>query len=325
MTTALVFGDIESATRGTSYAATIAPFKRTRNGRAAFMAIKGQHAGPAMWDKEVRKCQDLLLNRKFTGGTTFPLEKFLSQHRAAYVSLQRCAENVPVELPNERTRVKYLIDNIEVNDSDVKAAIAAIKMDDREGGLRSDFERSVALLLPVDPVAKRQKGKRTAAEISTTNGKVKTSRGGKTGVELRYYTPKEFAKLSEEEKTELRELRVAAKKGKQTSSTSKKNAKFRASVVKAAVKQIREEEEEKAEKASTIDAITGILKLNASSVTSAAKGSGDRKPSATAAQLPAKKVQWDGEVDDQCEVAAAKLFALMNSKMSGGRQGGKGN
>ena len=99
---ASVFDDIEVATRGTKFAPTIAPFKRSRDCRGAFLALKKQHAGAAMWDKEVREWQDFLLNRKWTGGTNFTLDRFLSQHRAAYVSLQRCAENVQVEVPNER-------------------------------------------------------------------------------------------------------------------------------------------------------------------------------------------------------------------------------
>ena len=47
---AAVFDDIETATRGTKFAPSIAPFKKARNGRAAFLALKEQHAGKAMWD-----------------------------------------------------------------------------------------------------------------------------------------------------------------------------------------------------------------------------------------------------------------------------------
>ena len=149
-------------------------------------------------NKEVRSSQDFLLNRKFTGGTTLTLERYLSQHRAAYVSLQRCAENVDIEIPNERSRVGYLIENIECSDADVKAAIAAIKLDDSAGGLRNDFERAVALLLPVDPVDRKRKGKgKAGAEIAASD--IKQSRGAKTGVEFRYYTDAEYKKLSKEE------------------------------------------------------------------------------------------------------------------------------
>eukprot|EP00956_Cyclotella_meneghiniana_P002330 scaffold2635_cov47-Cyclotella_meneghiniana.AAC.5 len=70
---------------------------------------------------------------------------------------------------------------------------------------------------------------------------------------------------------ELKELRAAKKsKGDSNKSSvgSKKNAKFRASVVKACLKELREEEDQKQEEKSAIEAISGILKLNSSSVAS---------------------------------------------------------
>ena len=41
------YAQLVTATPGTQYAATIAPFKRTRNGRGALTALKAQFAGPA--------------------------------------------------------------------------------------------------------------------------------------------------------------------------------------------------------------------------------------------------------------------------------------
>ena len=48
--------------------------------------------------------------------------------------------------------------------------MAAIRLDDGVGGMRRDFERTVAFLLPTDPVMKRQKdNKRGAAYISAVD------------------------------------------------------------------------------------------------------------------------------------------------------------
>ncbi len=109
-----VFNDIEEATRGTKYASSIAPFKHQKNGLGALFALKDQHAGAAMWDAEAKRSKDFLLNRKFTGGTSMSLDRYMGIHRQCYVNLERCAENNDLKLPNERTRVGYLIDNIEV-------------------------------------------------------------------------------------------------------------------------------------------------------------------------------------------------------------------
>jgi spore germination protein YaaH len=151
---------------------------------------------------------------------------------------------------------------------DVKAAIASIKLDDGPGGLCTNFERAVALLVPVDPANKRRGTKRSEAEISAAG--VKQRVGPEAGVEIRYYKAEEYKKLSKEEQEELREL---CKKRKTNPNSSHNNcsgqntndAKFPASVVNAVKKQMLEEEKTKN---STIEAIAGILKK--SSVSSVA-------------------------------------------------------
>ena len=58
-----------------------------------------------------------------------------------------------LELPNDSTRFGWLINNMkECPDKDVLADLAAIRLDDGAAGIRSDFERAVAFLLPTDPV-----------------------------------------------------------------------------------------------------------------------------------------------------------------------------
>ena len=70
-----------------------------------------------------------------------------------------------MEVPNEKTRVGYLLDNSkECPDKDVTAAIVAIRLDNSVGGMRNDFERSVAFLLPTNPVKKGRK--RDSATVS---------------------------------------------------------------------------------------------------------------------------------------------------------------
>ena len=214
-----VWDDLELATRNTKYSSSIAPFKRAKNGRGAFLALKAQHAGPAVWDAQQRKDFDFLMNRKFTDGGTLTLERFLAQHRSAFTSLQSCAEHVSVQVPEERMRVGYLIENITCADPDVKAAIAAVKLDDNINGLRNDFERTAALLLPVDPVDKKKKGKRTIGNISSAAATASADGGGKdgfgpSGVQLRYHTSKEYAKLTKEQRTDLHDWRSGQKDGK---------------------------------------------------------------------------------------------------------------
>ena len=216
---ALGYSQLITATLGAQYASTIAPFKRTKDGRDAHVALKAQFAGRAYWDKEVRPPNDVLMNTKWNGMTAFTLHAFLAKHRVSYNTLQLCADHVPAELPSDRTRVGYLISNIECQDKDMTTSISHIRLDDGANRMGKDFERLVAFLLPTDPVKKRRGSKRPAAQISAAQtialggecGKKVSFKPnvGKTGVELRYYKQSEYRKLSLDQKLELKEHRKA--------------------------------------------------------------------------------------------------------------------
>ena len=52
---AAVYYALEEAARSTSYAASIKPFQRTKNGRGALQALTNQYAGNDMWEAEIRR------------------------------------------------------------------------------------------------------------------------------------------------------------------------------------------------------------------------------------------------------------------------------
>ena len=112
------------------------------------------------------------------------------------------AHHVQFQVPDEHTRVGYLLDNIEHQDADLRAAIAQIRTNAQ--GTRDDFETSVAILLPVDPFTKAPANKsKVSFEISSTQA-TKYGRGKESGVDLRWHKRDEFANLSPKAKDELR-------------------------------------------------------------------------------------------------------------------------
>ena len=64
-----IYFDLEEATRGTQYAASLAPFKRTKDGRGGYNAIVNQFAGVDKWQAILKDCKDIMLNRKWKGPT----------------------------------------------------------------------------------------------------------------------------------------------------------------------------------------------------------------------------------------------------------------
>ena len=277
-----VYYKLEEATRGTPYAASIKPFQRAKQGREAWLAITGQYAGKDKWAAEIKRQEQLLHTRVWKGQSNFSLEKFIAQHRNAFVSMQACAEHIQYQLPNGHSRVGFLLDAIQTSDAGLQAAMASIRTDDGPDGMRNDFEQSAAHLLPYDPVAKKHatgSSKRGSAEVSAVSFEMTdvaafgTKPGiGKSGAHFRYYDKSEYSKLTKERKTELREWqnKGGAERGRSDARTKK--AKFEKAVAVAVEKKISEQakvsEEEKLAGEKLRSLVASIVKETGGTTTS---------------------------------------------------------
>jgi hypothetical protein len=245
---ATVYYKLEEATRGTSFAASIKPFQRTKNGRGAYNAIISQFAGEDKWEGEIKAKEALLHGIKWKGQSNYSLERHCASHRAAYISLVACAEHVAYQLPNEHSRVGYLLDGIQNNDPGLQAAMANVRSSKGPGEMRGSFEQTVAHILPYDPVAKKRTAgtKRGPGEISDVTGETKdanvssfgskSGRGPKTGVHLRYHKYSEFNELSQAEREELTEWRQTKEgKTKTGKDRAKKSVKFTEKSISAVI------------------------------------------------------------------------------------------
>ena len=281
---ATVYYKIAEAIRSTQYAASIKPFQRTKDGRGAWFAIVQQFAGRDKWEAEIKKQEQLLHTRVWKGQSNFPLEGFTSQHRNAFVSLQACAEHVQYQLPNEHSRVGFVIEGIQCADAGLQAALAAIRADNDPNGMRYDFEAAVAYLLPYDPVAKKRLAttKRGAALISdveamkegevSSNTTTQPKAGiGKTGVHLRYYKQTEYKKLTAEQKNELREWRLTHPNEQPkptTGTTAKKYKKEIAAMVTKEVEAQAKKAQEAEDQAMEVESfIASVVKEHGVSIT----------------------------------------------------------
>ena len=210
----VVYYHLEKATRGTSYAASIKPFQKVKDGQGAWKAFTSQYAGKDKWKAEIKRQEQLLHTWIWKGQSIFSLENFISQHRNAYVSMQASAEHVQCQLPNEHSRVGFLLEAIQCSDPGLQAAMASIKTDNGPEGMRNNFEATAAHLLLYDLVAKKRSSgqKKGSAQISSvmdlTPNTTKKPSIGKTRVHLRYYKTGEYRNLTNEKKEELKEWRA---------------------------------------------------------------------------------------------------------------------
>ena len=195
----LLYSLLDEATLGTIYAPTIKLFGRTNDGRGAWMAIISSHVGDDKWAKIQKDRMSFLMNTKWNG-RTYSLEKFTGLHRSAFTALQEAAQHVTFQLPNARSRVGFLLDNIVNNDPDLRAALANIRAN--VNNMRDDFEASISYILPVCPYAKhRARNHRNEANILSFTLKGKNE--SKTGVDFRWHTKEEYSRLNKEQRAEL--------------------------------------------------------------------------------------------------------------------------
>jgi hypothetical protein len=97
-----VFDMIEIAVRGHDVTATIAPFHRARDGCGTLLALKSQHAGKAIYNQLAKEAENVLKNRQWSGTTSITLQQHMGLQQKAFITLSECAEQIPMEVPNER-------------------------------------------------------------------------------------------------------------------------------------------------------------------------------------------------------------------------------
>ena len=277
---ATVYGYIEEAARGSQYSHTIKSFSRTKNGRGAWLAIMTSHVGINEWEKIEKDNTSWLLNAKWNG-KKYALESFISQHRAKFQQLQEAALHLNFQLPNDHTRVGYLLENVDNSDPALQAALASIRQD--KDGMRNDFERAVSILIPVDPFVQNKAYKKATTFTISSTVSTKNGRGAKTGVDLRWHKTKEFNALTSEQKDELREWQKSiegkkaiaeskeayfkTKKKRKAENDPNEGSKKQTARIAALEKQLSEQAAELKEQ-KTLAEIASALKTNKSSQSS---------------------------------------------------------
>ena len=258
-----VYFDLEKALRSTSYLASIKPFQRGRNGRDAFIAVCNQYAGEYKWQAELQKQEEIVHNRVWKGQGNYTLDRFVAQHRNAFIMMQECAVHVPYQLPNQFTRVTHLLDNIQCDYAPLQAAMALVRNDRGPTGKMNNFEDTASFIIPHDPVSKKRPNKRDHSNISSSEAKDNSSKNseisissasvkpstGKTGVEFRFYKKREYKELTAEQKSELWKWQQSNKKVKSPGEDkAKTKTKSNTNIASAVAKELeRQKEAEKTE------------------------------------------------------------------------------
>jgi hypothetical protein len=207
------------------------PFKRARDGRGAFFALRDHYLGPNNVNNMATDLESQFEGLSYTQETRrWTFEKYVNKHVELYNIAEDLKQHGYAGM-DETSRVRKLVNGIKTDKLDsVKTRIMSdpqiMKDFDRATSLFKDFIAQRKSLL--GPSSSQIAGVGTGKQAGNDgNGgrKGKGKRKAQTaGVEVkdRYYSPKEYAQLSSEEKNQLRELRNKRRrtdgddKGKQT-------------------------------------------------------------------------------------------------------------
>eukprot|EP00523_Entomoneis_sp_CCMP467_P007122 CAMPEP_0168722126 /NCGR_PEP_ID=MMETSP0724-20121128/2437_1 /TAXON_ID=265536 /ORGANISM="Amphiprora sp., Strain CCMP467" /LENGTH=497 /DNA_ID=CAMNT_0008768789 /DNA_START=329 /DNA_END=1822 /DNA_ORIENTATION=- len=208
-----VFDFVDTATQGTEYQTAIKLYRKKKDGRGAFMALKRQYAGKDTYARRYAEGEKMIaIQWKGTGH--YPMSKHVQRHRIGFGIIETCAPHMSGCVPTATLRVRRLLDSIVTSDPSLHAAITLIEQDDVEGGMRNDFEKAATALQRADPVNKRLSSDNSKRNLSGVDGAdiglaviLKQGRGPKTGVHLRWHPPKEFKALQKPERDELQAWR----------------------------------------------------------------------------------------------------------------------
>ena len=232
---AKVFQIIQDMVAGTTFESSIKAHQRGRNGRGAYLSLCQHNMGSSKWDKILEDAETYVMKREWNGRNhRFSLRAHISRHREAHNEMTRAAQHVDYELPNDHTRVGRLIKSITSKEPAIVSAITHIQGSDTQ---RDDFELAAEFLLLMAPAQTNANQSHRISSVKNDKSKGKGKTGKDTGVELRYYTKREYSKLSHDERKELAELRRA-----NNSNDSKNNASTK-KTISALEQQVKDLEE----------------------------------------------------------------------------------
>ena len=206
----LLFSKLEDAWQGTELDSVITEkMRKIKDGSMLYAQALKEYAGPDKWEGIIEGQEAIFKNNKFTGtGTKYTLNNHGNKHRIAYSRLEIASKQsvVSYNLPSMAQRVNHFIESIDCDDRDLCSRIQIIKSEtgpDRKG---NSIDATLQFLLPVDPVFLRRKKEPRAHQTKGKTAGVSSinvqSGKGKTGVDLRWHAPAEYAKLTQEQRVE---------------------------------------------------------------------------------------------------------------------------
>eukprot|EP00984_Skeletonema_dohrnii_P001213 scaffold382_cov162-Skeletonema_dohrnii-CCMP3373.AAC.1 len=225
---------------GTNIASQAEDFERTRDGLGFWERLQATQCTDQHHEKAAHDNINYLRSSKWEGPESGDFTKYLDKARRQFANYTQAREHCQLQEYSDRTRVGWLLAGITSKDTQLCIRMNNVKDDDE---YMDDWEKTAIYLAKTDYEGKNSKGKRKArfaeGDVSGVQGnpnggggggggggghKTKKPKGlsdkefnkmlklnggmGETGVELRWHTPAEYAKLTHAQRSELNKWRA---------------------------------------------------------------------------------------------------------------------
>lgn len=202
----------------------ISKFEGKKDGRAAMKALRDHYSGPGEVEKRISYAKRELETAHYKSEKVFTFEKYVTKLSEAFQILE---EN---DIPKvEREKVDLLLEKMSVDNTEVTAAIANIRMnpDKRNNFLLAANELSeyISVVMPLAASESGKKPARNISEVRHVKKKPKIGSKGKedNGVDIsdmeRSFSHQEWKKLSPETRSKIQAMRKAKKEKKSVNKT----------------------------------------------------------------------------------------------------------
>ena len=139
----------------------------------------------------------------------FSLKAHCNSHREAHQEMIRASEETDYQIPDERTRVTRLLDSIQTSYPKLESAKVTVENDIQK---RENFEMASDFLCRFAPTKKENPGGLYRIASTVTDMKGELDGLHHVDVEVRYYKPDEWNKLSNEQRKKCILIRQIQKK-----------------------------------------------------------------------------------------------------------------
>ena len=223
---------IDELTNGTDASDWIKSFRRSRNGKGAWDGLCGHYDGPAEGDKRITVARSNIKQAFYKNEQIFSFEKYSTRLKRAFDTLRQYQQP-----KSDKEEVEILLNNINTTNIQLISCIQICR--NSHGNNFQDAQiylsTQIAQIFPQTQPGSNSRGRnnnpnnprrRNVSKITRKKGKVMCN-----GVDItdtaRYFSPKEWNKLTDEAKQQLRD--DPKRKARKESLEANKRAKISAS------------------------------------------------------------------------------------------------